>query len=77
MHFKFDADNTACVAVFWGEGGSFCMGLKHASSLDDARALDPFDFPEDKTKSIRFIETGDYADLLLEVWNSLFGVISE
>ena len=46
---SFDADNTACVAVFWGEGGSFCAGwdLKHASSLDDARALDPFDFPEE------------------------------
>ena len=45
---SFDADDTASVAVFWGEGGAFCAGwdLKHASSLDDARALDPFDFPE-------------------------------
>ena len=63
---SFDADNTASVAVFWGEGGSFCAGwdLKHASSIDDARALDPFDFPEERppngshgTKSIRFIKT--------------------
>jgi len=45
----FDADDTARVAVFWGEGGAFCAGwdLKHASSLSDANALDPFDFPEE------------------------------
>ena len=45
----FDADDAAKVAVFWGEGGAFCAGwdLKHASSLSDANALDPFDFPEE------------------------------
>ncbi len=32
---SFDADETASVAVFWGEGGAFCAGwdLKHAASL--------------------------------------------
>ena len=45
----FDADDTASVAVFWGEGGAFCAGwdLKHAASLAGAEALDPFDFPEE------------------------------
>ena len=43
----FDADDSAYVAVFWGEGGAFCAGwdLKHAASLADASALDPYDFP--------------------------------
>ncbi|MEP3630568.1 MAG: crotonase/enoyl-CoA hydratase family protein [Hyphomicrobiales bacterium] len=46
---KFDVDDEAKVAVFWGEGGAFCAGwdLKHASSLSGAEALDPFDFPND------------------------------
>ena len=45
----FDADDSARVAVFWGEGGAFCAGwdLKHASTLSGAEALDPFDFSED------------------------------
>lgn len=45
---SFDADDTASVAVFWGEGGAFCAGwdLKHAASLAGAHALDPFDFPD-------------------------------
>ena len=45
----FDADGTARVAVFWGEGGAFCAGwdLKHAASLAGAEALNPFDFPEE------------------------------
>ena len=46
---SFDADNTASVAVFWGEGGAFCAGwdLKHAASLAGAEALDPFGFPNE------------------------------
>ena len=44
----FDADESANVAVFWGEGGSFCAGwdLKHAAVLSGAEALDPHDFPD-------------------------------
>ena len=43
----FDADTTARVAVFFGEGGAFCAGwdLKHAAQLSGADALDPYDFP--------------------------------
>jgi enoyl-CoA hydratase len=46
---SFDADETASVAVFLGEGGAFCAGwdLKHAASLAGAEALDPFDFPNE------------------------------
>ena len=46
----FDADDSANVAVFWGEGGAFCAGwdLKHAAAvLSGAEALDPYDFPND------------------------------
>ena len=34
----FDADESADVAVFWGEGGAFCAGwdLKHAAALSGA-----------------------------------------
>ena len=46
---SFEADDTASVAVFWGEGGAFCAGwdLKHAASLTGAEALDAFDFPDE------------------------------
>ncbi len=45
---SFDADDSAHVAVFWGEGGAFCAGwdLKHAAVLAGAEALDPLDFPD-------------------------------
>ena len=44
---EFDQDETALVAVFWGEGGSFCSGydLKAASRLDEKRPLADLDFP--------------------------------
>ena len=45
---EFDLDNSASVAVFWGEGGAFCSGwdLKHASTLSGSEALDVYNFPE-------------------------------
>ena len=38
---KFDADDSASVAVLWGEGGAFCAGwdLKFASTLTDREAF--------------------------------------
>ncbi len=44
---KFNNDTTASVAVFWGEGGSFCSGwnLKYASSLLDSDPLKDLDIP--------------------------------
>ena len=50
---EFDADPEARVAVFWGEGGSFCAGwdLKFAASLSDPQRfsaeINTLDFPED------------------------------
>ncbi|WP_282607048.1 crotonase/enoyl-CoA hydratase family protein [Pelagibius sp. Alg239-R121] len=46
---EFDRDETASVAVFWGEGGAFCAGwdLKFAASLDDDNPLSEQDLPED------------------------------
>lgn len=51
---EFDADDSADVAVFWGEGGAFCAGwdLKHASRLSGPEALDPLDIPEDAGPSM-------------------------
>jgi enoyl-CoA hydratase len=41
----FDSDDTASVAVLWGEGGAFCSGwdLKVAADLDPADALRDLD----------------------------------
>ena len=41
----FNADDSASVAVFWGEGGAFCAGfdLKHASGLSGPEAMDALD----------------------------------
>ena len=46
---EFDADHSADVAVFWGEGGAFWAGwdLKHATRLSGPEALDPLDITED------------------------------
>lgn len=43
---QFDADETASVAVFWGEGGAFCAGwdLKRAAELSGEGALDAYAF---------------------------------
>ena len=45
---EFKKDDSAFVAVFWGEGGAFCAGwdLKHAASLEGDRPLGELDFPE-------------------------------
>lgn len=45
---KFERDDAANVAVFWGEGGAFCAGwdLKHAASLSGSNSLNPYDFPD-------------------------------
>jgi enoyl-CoA hydratase len=44
---EFDADDAARVAVFYGEGGSFCAGwdLKYVSTLDASHPLGELDIP--------------------------------
>jgi len=52
---EFDADRSANVAVFWGEGGAFCAGwdLKSVSSLDQGNPVGRLDFPGDGGKAPR------------------------
>lgn len=47
----FEADESAAVAVFWGEGGAFCAGwdLKRAATLSEPDAMDAYDFSEEDT----------------------------
>jgi enoyl-CoA hydratase len=47
---EFDADATAAVAVFWGEGGAFCAGwdLKFAATLESDDPLSDLDIPRVK-----------------------------
>ncbi len=48
LFLEFDADDTASVAVLYGEGGAFCAGwdLKYAATLEDG-AVDALDIPRD------------------------------
>ena len=51
----FDRDETAAVAVLWGEGGAFCAGwdLKYgASLLTDSSELKKLDFPPGDRQAI-------------------------
>ncbi len=52
---QFDADASANVAVFWGEGGAFCAGwdLKSVSSLDQDNPVGNIDFPKGGGKAPR------------------------
>ena len=46
---EFDRDDSASVAVFWGEGGAFCSGwdLKFVSTLNHEYPLGELDMPRD------------------------------
>ena len=46
---EFDRDDSASVAVFWGEGGAFCAGwdLKLAATLSGDNPLGDLNMPED------------------------------
>jgi enoyl-CoA hydratase/carnithine racemase len=52
---QFDADPSAHVAVFWGEGGAFCAGwdLKTVSDLDQNDPVGNLDFPNGGGKAPR------------------------
>ncbi len=52
---QFDADKSANVAVFWGEGGAFCAGwdLKAVSDLDQDNPVGKLDFPKGGGKAPR------------------------
>ena len=46
---EFEEDDSASVAVFWGEGGAFCSGwdLKNAALLSSAEPFDERNIPTD------------------------------
>lgn len=46
---EFDQDDSASVAVFWGEGGAFCAGwdLKHAAARQGDDPLAELNYPSD------------------------------
>lgn len=46
---KFDVDDAADIAVFYGEGGAFCAGwdLKFAAQLKDASEISDLQFPDE------------------------------
>ncbi|MDJ0613135.1 MAG: crotonase/enoyl-CoA hydratase family protein [Rhizobiaceae bacterium] len=46
---EFDRDETALVAVFWGEGGCFCAGwdLKRASDISHPDSMKDYDFGDE------------------------------
>lgn len=52
---QFDADKSANVVVFWGEGGAFCAGwdLKSVSDLDQDNPVGSLDFPKGGGKAPR------------------------
>jgi enoyl-CoA hydratase len=52
---EFDKNDSANVAVFWGEGGAFGAGwdLKGGSSLDIADLVGRLDFPKDRGQAPR------------------------
>ena len=45
----FDQDDSASVAVFWGEGGEFCAGwdLKAAAALRGDNPMQAYAYPDD------------------------------
>ena len=77
---EFENSNNASVAVFWGEGGSFCAGwdLKYASSLEGSNPLKHLDIPNDRNKNQNGsdIPRGPMGPSRLELTKPVIGAIS-
>lgn len=77
---KFEEDKSADVAVFWGEGGSFCAGwdLKYAASLHGENPLSNLDIPRNrkKNKNGSDIPRGPLGPSRLELSKPVIGAIS-
>ena len=56
----FDADDSAKVAVFWGEGDAFCAGwdLKRAAELQGENPLLAYDYPQDQDAAVPLAAMG-------------------
>ncbi|MBF96358.1 MAG: Short-chain-enoyl-CoA hydratase [Alphaproteobacteria bacterium MarineAlpha9_Bin4] len=77
---EFENSNDASVAVFWGEGGSFCAGwdLKYASSLKGLKPLKDLDIPNKRINSANGsdIPRGPMGPSRLELTKPVIGAIS-
>ncbi len=77
---EFEKDNNACVAVFWGEGGSFCAGwdLKYASSLTGENPLESLNIKKNREESATGsdIPRGPLGPSRLELSKPVIGAIS-
>ena len=77
---EFENSKEAFVAVFWGEGGSFCAGwdLKYASSLKGSTSLADLDIPKDRNTNDNGsdIPRGPMGPSRLELSKPVIGAIS-
>jgi len=77
---EFEEDPKALVAVFWGEGGSFCSGwdLKYGSTLKNDNPLKELDIPvqEGKANAKFKIPRGPMGPSRLEIDKPVIGAIS-
>ena len=77
---EFENNNDASVAVFWGEGGSFCSGwdLKYASSLKGPNPLKNLNIPNNRNDNENGsdIPRGPMGPSRLELTKPVIGAIS-
>ncbi len=77
---EFENNKDAYVAVFWGEGGSFCAGwdLKYAASLTELNPLASLDIPKHRSTSENGsdIPRGPLGPSRLELSKPVIGAIS-
>ena len=77
---EFENSKDASVAVFWGEGGSFCAGwdLKYASSLKGLEPLKSLDIPKNRDNNLNGsdIPRGPLGPSRLELSKPVIGAIS-
>ena len=77
---EFENSNDASVAVFWGEGGTFCAGwdLKYASSLQGSTPLASLDMPKYRNENEigSDIPRGPMGPSRLELSKPVIGAIS-
>ncbi len=77
---EFEKNDDAYVAVFWGEGGSFCAGwdLKYASSLEGENPLSSLNIKKNRKKNLNGsdIPRGPMGPSRLELSKPVIGAIA-
>lgn len=74
----FEADDSAHVAVLWGEGGSFCAGwdLKFVSSLSPVTLEHDLAFPEQDPPDVNAVPRGPLGPTRLELSKPVIAAIA-